>query len=124
MPLTTIMMSSSPPQPNDIDTDADNININSDHSILDKSGNDNVDSTNKNNDNNNNNNDDDDYKGATLFGLEPKSSSSSSNRNQDGNDPPQLFDNTFGMQYTSIVIFILSCYVTVMLFFGDANDVV
>ena len=82
-------------------------------------------------DNDNKNDEEYSYKGATLFGLEPKSSSSSSSpNNDDGNNhhpsqQPPLLEGTFGMQYTSIVIFVLSCYVTFMLFFGDdVNNVV
>ena len=48
------------------------------------------------------------YRGATLFGLEPKEMSDV------GNNP--LGD---GMQYTSIVILLISCYVTLSLFFAD-----
>jgi hypothetical protein len=113
-PIITITMmnsSSSPPPPNDLDTDADNNNNNIDDGrMLDNDDIYNVDST------NNDNNDDDEnyYKGATLFGLEPKSYPSSSSKSK--ND---VLDNTFGMQYTSMVIFVLSCYVTVMLFWGE-----
>ena len=94
--------------------DNNNNNID-DGRILDNDDIYNVDST--NNDNNDDDDDDDEnyYKGATLFGLEPKSYPSSSSTTTK-ND---VLDNTFGMQYTSMVIFVLSCYVTVMLFLGE-----
>ncbi len=110
-----IMKMSSSSPPNDFD--------NEDESSDGNNNNDNVD-TGSNYINS------DTYKGATLFGLEPKnynngnkdSSSSSSNNHDGGGGDGLLLDNTIGIQYTSIVIFVLSCYVTFMLFFGDVND--
>ncbi|KAL3760712.1 hypothetical protein ACHAWU_000032 [Discostella pseudostelligera] len=110
------MMTKTPTPPNDFDNEDDNSDTNNDDNNVDTASN------YINNDT---------YKGATLFGLEPKnyntdnkasSSSSAANNHDGGGGGDGLLDNTIEMQYTSIVIFVLSCYVTFMLFFGDVND--